>query len=527
MNRSGYVASKVSSRLTRRSRAARRSFIPIPSYMKPIPSILQLLIWVAVFIVTALPAAAQSLVAVSGTVRDAGTGESLPYASVRIDSLGIGAATNLDGRFSLLGVPTGRHSLRVSYIGFQTLDLEIDVTAGMDPLLIALEPVAGTLGEVMVTADQYEMMRTSGAIGQITVSPRELSALPSLGEVDIFRSLQLLPGISGSNEGSSGLYVRGGTPDQNLVLLDGMTVYHVDHFFGFFSAFNADAIKDVQVYKGGFPAAYGGRTSSVVDLTGKSGSNVFRAGVGVNLLSASSVVEAPLGKRATLLLSGRRSYTDILQSGVYNSIFETLTGEDPDPATGNGATPGGQSGATAGGAFAAAFEGPGEAVITPDFYFYDLNAKLTFRPTDADVLALSVYNGRDNLDESRLTSTGVGNGEFTATVRNDIEDVTRWGNQGVSGKWSRQSGARLFSNAVVSYSEYFSEGVRDSFLENFPADADTASFSRRLSSLEDNRLTDLSFRLDNEFTASNAHKVGFGSRRRARTCDTSFREMTH
>ena len=484
----------------------RRPFITYCDNMKLSQSVLQLLIWITLLVVVERPAAAQSEVAVSGIVRDADTGETLPYASVRIVDLGIGAATNLEGRFTLFGVPSGRQILRVSYIGFQTLDLDIDVMADMDPLQVSLQLATGALGEVVVTADQYEMMRTSETIGQITVSPRELSTLPSIGETDIFRSLQLLPGISGTNEGSSGLYVRGGTPDQNLVLLDGMTVYHVDHFFGFFSAFNADAIKDVQVYKGGFPAAYGGRTSSVVDLTGKSGANQLRAGVGINLLSASSVVEAPLGKRATVLLSGRRSDTDILQSGVYDSIFETLTGEDADPATGNGATPG----TTPGGAFGAAFEGPGEAVFTPDFYFYDLNAKLTFRPTNADVLALSIYNGRDNLDESRLTSTGVGNGEFTATVRNDIEDVTRWGNQGVSGKWSRQWGARLFSNAIVSYSEYFSEGVRDSFLENFAADADTASFSRRLSSLEDNRLSDFSFRLDNELSVSNAHKVGLG-----------------
>ena len=115
------------------------------------------------------------------------------------------------------------------------------------------------------------MIKASEGVSDIRVSPADLKSLPGFGEVDIFRSLQLLPGISGTNESSSGLYVRGGTPDQNLVLLDGMTVYNVDHFFGFFSAFNADAIKDIQMFKGGFPAKYGGRISSVVDLTGKTG----------------------------------------------------------------------------------------------------------------------------------------------------------------------------------------------------------------------------------------------------------------
>ena len=153
-------------------------------------------------------------------------------------------------------------------------------------------------------------MKTAENVSQVTISPKDLAVLPNVGEVDIFRSLQLLPGISGTNEGSSGLFVRGGTPDQNLVLLDGMTVYHVDHFFGFFSAFNADAIKDVQIYKDGFPAKYGGRTSSVVDLTGKTGdANNFQLGAGLNLLSSNAVMEVPLGGRGSFLLSARRSYT--------------------------------------------------------------------------------------------------------------------------------------------------------------------------------------------------------------------------
>ncbi|MBO6573834.1 MAG: TonB-dependent receptor [Rhodothermales bacterium] len=442
----------------------------------------------------------------SGTVLDADSGETLPYASVRIDSLSLGAATNLDGRFALLGVPEGRHTLSVSHIGYQTLDLVVEAVDGMRPIEINLQPRTGELDEVLVTAEQYEMMRTSGAISQITVSPRELAALPSVGEVDIFRSLQLLPGISGTNEGSSGLYVRGGTPDQNLVLLDGMTVYHVDHFFGFFSAFNADAIKDVQVYKGGFPASYGGRTSSVVDLTGKSGANDLRAAVGVNLLSASSVIEAPLGSRATVLVSARRSYTDVLQTGIYTSIFETLTGEETTPEP---AAPGG--GRRPGGAFNAAFTGPGQAVVQPDFYFYDLNAKVTVRPTDRDVIAMSLYGGQDNLDESRFTSNEIGNGTIGARLDNDIFDVTSWGNQGISGKWSRQWNSKLYSNAMLSYTEYFSESLRNSLLERFPLDADTVAFSRELSSLEDNSLSDATLRIDNELAVSGAHRLGFGA----------------
>ena len=136
-------------------------------------------------------------------------------------------------------------------------------------------------------------------ISTITISPRNLVKLPSLGETDIFRALQLLPGVSGTNDATSGLFIRGGTPDENLVLLDGMTVYHVDHFFGVFSAFNSDAIKDIRLYKGGFPAQYGGRTSSVVEMIGKTGDNEsYNMSGGMNMLSGRVLTEVPrLGVR--------------------------------------------------------------------------------------------------------------------------------------------------------------------------------------------------------------------------------------
>lgn len=449
---------------------------------------------------------------ISGVVLDGQSGETLPYATVRVEGLGIGAATNLDGYFVLLSVPSGKHVLSVSYVGYQPAFVGVDTDSLSGPLRVELTLGASNLEEVLITADRYEMMRTAESISQITVSPKDLAALPNIGEVDIFRSLQLLPGISGTNEGSSGLYVRGGTPDQNLVLLDGMTVYHVDHFFGFFSAFNADAIKDVQVFKGGFPAQYGGRTSSVVDLTGKSGANNLRASVGLNLLSASTSVEAPLGEKASLLLTARRSYTDVLRTGVYNSIYETLTGEGGAEDADAGQGPGGRQGGRPGGAaLGAGFVRPDQVVVQPDFYFYDVNAKLTVRPTRRDVISLSLYNGQDNLDESRLianelTVPNVG----SATVVNDIFDVTSWGNVGVSGKWSRQWSPRLFSNALASYSGYFSESTRTLLNERFAADADTAAFSRRQSSLEDNHLADFTLRLDNEYQLNQSNKVTFG-----------------
>lgn len=163
--------------------------------------------------------------------------------------------------------------------------MEYSLTPEMniEHLEIGLQPVDYEIETVHISAQKSHMIESSG-ISQISISPAQIAGLPSLGEKDIFRSLQLLPGISSTNETSSGLYVRGGTPDQNLILFDGFTVYHVDHFFGFFSAFNAEAIKDVQLYKGGFEAQYGGRLSSVVELTGKNGNkNEFDASLGLSL----------------------------------------------------------------------------------------------------------------------------------------------------------------------------------------------------------------------------------------------------
>ncbi len=439
---------------------------------------------------------------ISGTVRDVESGETLPYASVLAVGTTLGAATNVDGYFVLIGVPADSLTLRVTYLGYQTTLIRIDARTQNTPLLIEMTPAATELDEVLVTAESYQMMKTAENVSQVTVSPKDIAVLPNIGEVDIFRSLQLLPGISGTNEGSSGLFVRGGTPDQNLVLLDGMTVYHVDHFFGFFSAFNADAIKDVQVYKGGFPAQYGGRTSSVVDLAGKTGdANNFQLGAGLNLLSSNAVIQVPLGGRGSFLLSARRSYTDIIQTGLYTSIYETVTGEDITEDTQQG--------------FGGAVQpqnpnNPLQASVQPDFYFYDLNAKLTYRPSNKDVLALSLYNGQDHLDKSRDDSQRIGGGDVNTTLNTDIVDLTDWGNVGLSGKWSRQWTPRLYSNALVAYSQYFSEYDRSAFIERLDEEADTASFTANFGTLEDNRVDDLTLRLDNEWQMTRWNKVGFG-----------------
>lgn len=204
---------------------------------------------------------------ISGVIKSEENQERLPFADIMIKGTYLGASSNVDGYFAIFDAPEDSIILEVSYVGYANLQVEIEAgSADINNLEVVLTSGI-TLDELVVIDRSYKMMNASGAASTIQLSPRQLALLPNIGEVDIFRSLQLLPGISGSNESSSGLYVRGGTPDQNLVLFDGMTVYNVDHFFGFFSAFNADAVKDVKLFKGVFPAKYGGRLSSVVDLT--------------------------------------------------------------------------------------------------------------------------------------------------------------------------------------------------------------------------------------------------------------------
>ena len=441
------------------------------------------------------PAAAQSG-DLTGTVRDSLNNETLPNAVVSLVGESLRTLTDEFGRFTLVNVTAGEHTIRVEFLGYVPFEMPVTgseaaaVTILMSPQAIEIEGVT--------VETSTDIVQATDEISTVTLSPRNLVKLPSLGETDIFRALQLLPGVSGTNDATSGLFIRGGTPDENLVLLDGMTVYHVDHFFGVFSAFNSDAIKDVRLHKGGFPAEFGGRTSSVVEMIGKSGDNEnYNMSGGMNLLSGRVLTEVPLGGKGSWLVSARRSYTDIIRTGLYNNIFSTLEGADEEagpavPTFGGGGRGGGPGGGRGG------FGNFQQQSIQPDFFFYDVNSKLTFTPTDGDVLALSVYAGEDKLDESALGQDITGpNGQTRTTP--DRVDVSNWGNRGASGRWSRAWSGRFTSDALVAYSEYFSEASLD---------VASARFARGFR--EDNQVTDFTARVDNSWRLSQASDVRFG-----------------
>jgi len=433
-----------------------------------------------------------------GIVKDKKTGETLPFANVLVSGTTNGVNTNVDGYFTLFNVPSDTTILEISYIGYQTEQFRLTPKTDIDQLEVFLTDSGVQLDEVVVKATrENQILRASTGISRLGISPAALAKIPSYGEKDIFRSLQLLPGISGSNESSSGLFVRGGTPDQNLVLFDGFTVYHVDHLFGFFSAFNSNAIKDVQLYKGGFDAKYGGRLSSVVDLTGKDGNTEkFNMGAGISLLSVNGFVEAPFADgKGSFLIAGRRSF----QSNFYNNIFDAYTDSNVAQNSDNPRLVGARGGRIA------------NLIVQPNTYFYDLNGKFTYRPNKKDVLSLSFYNGQDNLDNSRridesiFASRGISIPNLVFNINNT--DLTEWGNWGTSAKWSRRWSDRFYSNANLSYSNYFSRRNRSISTTISNTDGDTTLEN---GSFEENDLKDISFKLDSEYKLSQNNQLDFG-----------------
>ena len=257
-------------------------------------------------------------ITISGIIKDKDTGETLSYAAVVVDGTSNGATSNVDGYFTLFNVPSDTSRIIISYIGYHMGIYFLTPETDLSSIEIELQSRSSTLEEVVVSAGREELMQTTDKVGVVKMSPKLISELPMIGEKDIFRSFQLLPGVSGSNESSSGLFVLGGTPDQNLVLYDGFTVYHVDHLFGMFSAFNSNAVKDVQLHKGGFESQFGGRISSVMEIVGKDGNEKhFNIGGDIGLLSANVFTEIPIAKKLTLLMAGRRSW----KSFIYNDIF--------------------------------------------------------------------------------------------------------------------------------------------------------------------------------------------------------------
>jgi ferric enterobactin receptor len=434
---------------------------------------------------------------ISGRVVDQGSGESLPSATVRIRNTDLSASTNTDGNFTIFNIPSDTCVVEVTYSGYQPDYIRLNSKNINGELVFGMFKALNTLNEVSIQGKKNGIMSTdTKKVGVLQLSPANLDKLPSIGEKDIMRAFQLMPGVGATNESSSGAYVRGGTPDQNLVVFDGFTVYQVDHLYGFFSAFNSNALKDVQLYKGGFSSVFGGRLSSVTEINGKDGDrNEFNFGVDLSLLSVNLFAEAPINDKSSVLVTFRRSY----QGPLYNKIFQQF---NTSTVSGGGAPGGGGPPRGGGGGF--------QVSTIPASHFYDADIRYNYHPDKNNSFVWSLYTGTDLTDNSRTLQLPA----FISSGGNiNITDYTKYGNLGSSVKWFKQWNTKLHSNTYITYSSYFNN--RDRSNSGTTTDSNGNPVSFQTGTVENNNLHDVGVKSDWEWMMSNQLKFlygGFASR---------------
>ncbi len=338
----------------------------------------------------------------SGYVKDSLSGESLIGASITLSGKSRGVSTNGYGYYSLT-LPEGAYELTISFTGYESVRFSVVLSSDMGRN-ISLAPKVSTSEEVVVYARRRDANVRNAQMGKVDLSMSQVKSLPVLmGEVDILKTLQLLPGVRNAGEGNAGFYVRGGGPDQNLIMLDDAVVYNSGHLFGFFSIFNSDAIKNVSLIKGGMPAQYGGRLSSVLDVAMKDGNmNKLEAEGGIGLIASRLSIQGPIKKeKASFIVSARRTYIDALVKPFVPK--------------------------------SSSFHGSG-------YYFYDLNTKVNYKFSDRDRLFLSGYFGRDVFDFNNKERS------FKANIP--------WGNATATLRWNHVFHRKLFSNTTLVFNNY-------------------------------------------------------------------------
>ena len=344
----------------------------------------------------------------SGFVQDASDGESLPNATIALPQLNTGALCNASGYYAVTGLPSGRYAVTISHIGYRTRTDSVDLIADQDLRLdIALATESIRLAEETVITADRQIEEGRRQIGFSALEAKDLQQMPAAGEADLLRSLQMLPGIQAASDISSGLYVRGGGPDQTRILLDQVPLYNPAHAFGFFSTFNPDAVKDVSLYKGAYPAPYGGNLGAVLDVQNREGNRqTFSGRGGMSLISGRLLLEGPVGQGAWMI-SGRRTYLDPVLSALRTS-----------------------------------------GIDVPAYYFYDFNGKFSQRLGSADEIVISSYFGRDVLDL-----------DLEAETSFNID----WGNRTLTSRWNHIFSPTLFGRFIAAYSTYDSDTALNLF----------------------------------------------------------------
>lgn len=367
---------------------------------------------------TALRSTAQNKYTISGYVRDSLSGETLIGSSVTIGGQSKGIITNQYGFYSIT-LPEGQYAVSASFAGYGATDTIVRLTGNRDINFNLMQ--RSMMQEVVVSSVRRDNNIRMAQMGKIDLSVSRIKSVPVLlGEVDVLKTLQLLPGVRNAGEGNTGLYVRGGGPDQNLIMLDDAIVYNTGHLFGFFSIFNSDAIKNITLIKGSMPAQYGGRLSSVLDVSMKEGNmKKYEVEGGVGLIASRISVQGPIKKdKASFIVSARRTYIDLLTKPFISKSSD--------------------------------FHGTG-------YYFYDLNAKVNYKFSDNDRVYLSAYFGRDVFTFNNSQRA------FKANIP--------WGNATATLRWNHVFNRKLFANTTLVYNDY-----------NFAFGAEQNSFKIKLSS---------------------------------------------
>lgn len=394
---------------------------------------------------------------ISGYVFDEESGESLISATIYLPDEGLGTVSNIYGFYSLTH-GEGIKKIDFSYIGYETKSIELNLQRDTSINIYLGSSV--TLDEVEIVAEKNVDAPSNVQMSQVNVSVAQIKKTPMLlGEVDVIKAIQLLPGVQSGSEGFNGLYVRGGSPDQNLVILDGVPVYNISHLFGIFSVFNADALKNVNLIKGGFPAQYGGRLSSVLDIRMKEGNlKKFEGEGSIGLISSKLTLQGPIvNDKTSFLISGRRTYADV----VARPFIKKANNNSEDTE------------------------------VDPTIYFYDLNAKLQHVINDNHRLFLSGYFGQDKfnfkLTEDELESSGGIN----------------WGNRIGALRWNWKLSDQLFANTTLTYSNYDLD-ITSAF-KDVEVNQTTEFSSKYLSGIED-----YAARLDIDYIPNPNNYIKFG-----------------
>ncbi len=454
-----------------------------------------------------------SLITVQGVVRDATSGESLPYATLRSSS-NTGSLTNAEGLFTLVNV-ADTATITVNFLGYQPQTLQLNRQAANQQLQVALAPAPRELEEVIVNAESIQLYQLDKSTANITMNPVNTRSLLQLGEADVLRAMQYLPGVQGTNDVSAQLSIRGSTPNQNLILFDGFTIYHADHFFGYLSAFNPNAIKSARLLKGGYEARYGGRAGGVIDITGKDGSTKAAGGsFDLNLLSVNATAELPLHKgRGSLFLAARHSYSELIETGLYTDLFSTIANLEQEqinamppppnrpPPPGGGGGGGGQPPPPP-----QQQQPPQQATLQPDFLYNDYYAKLSYSLSLRDDLSLSLYKSDDVLTffEQRRDLLG-----DTLEVNTQNTGRTEWGNIGGSIQWARQWNRRHNGTWLLSGSEYTSTFALTEIQENTQAEATT--FEDTVTTDQFNRVEDFTVAYNHQWHVNNNEVLQLGA----------------